>query len=46
MRIVVESWEQVLRYREGRLVEVLGSGAHRRPRWRTLGCTSTCGPSW
>ncbi len=35
MRIVVESWEQVLRYRDGRLVEVLGSGAHRRPRWRT-----------
>ncbi|WP_298804173.1 SPFH domain-containing protein [uncultured Pseudokineococcus sp.] len=35
MRVVVHAWEQVLRYRDGALVEVLGPGAHRRSRWRT-----------
>ncbi|MCW2606603.1 MAG: hypothetical protein JWO60_1296, partial [Frankiales bacterium] len=35
MRIVVQEWERVLLYRDGRFVEELGAGAHRRRRWRT-----------
>lgn len=35
MRVVVREWERVLRYRDGRYVETLGPGAHRRPWWRT-----------
>lgn len=35
MRLVVQEWERVLRYRDGRFVEELGPGAHRRRRWRT-----------
>ncbi|MCW2619910.1 MAG: hypothetical protein JWR28_3059 [Modestobacter sp.] len=34
MRIVVEEWERVLAYRDGRFVEVLGPGRHRRARRR------------
>ncbi|NEK86008.1 hypothetical protein GCU60_09560 [Blastococcus saxobsidens] len=34
MRIVVQEWEQVLVYRDGRFEEALGAGAHRRTRWR------------
>lgn len=34
MRIVVEEWERVLAYRDGRLVAVLTPGRHRRPRRR------------
>lgn len=34
MRIVVQEWERVLLYRDGRFTEVLGPGRHRRPRWR------------
>ncbi|GAB4083050.1 hypothetical protein GCU67_08250 [Modestobacter muralis] len=34
MHVVVEEWERVLAYRDGRFVEVLGPGRHRRPRWR------------
>ena len=34
MRIVVQEWERVLLYRDGRFAEVLGPGRHRRPRWR------------
>ena len=34
MRIVVEEWERVLGYRDGRFVEVLGPGRHRRARRR------------
>lgn len=35
MRIVVQEWERVLLYRDGRFVEELGAGAHRRRRSRT-----------
>ena len=35
MRIVVQEWERVLRYRDGRFVETLGPGAVRRRRWRS-----------
>jgi len=35
MRIVVREWERVLRYRDGRFVELLEPGMHRRSRWRT-----------
>ncbi len=34
MRIVVEEWERVLLYRDGRFEEELGAGRHRRRRWR------------
>lgn len=34
MRIVVQEWERVLLYRDGRFQEVLGAGRHRRVRWR------------
>jgi regulator of protease activity HflC (stomatin/prohibitin superfamily) len=34
VRIVVEEWERVLAYRDGRFVEVLGPGRHRRARRR------------
>jgi regulator of protease activity HflC (stomatin/prohibitin superfamily) len=34
MRIVVREWEQALLHADGRLVEVLGPGRHRRRRWR------------
>jgi regulator of protease activity HflC (stomatin/prohibitin superfamily) len=34
VRIVVEEWEQVLAYRDGRIAGVLGPGRHRRPRRR------------
>ena len=37
MRIVVPEWERVLRYVDGRFVEVLGPGVHRRRRWRSRG---------
>jgi regulator of protease activity HflC (stomatin/prohibitin superfamily) len=35
MHITVESWEAVLRYRDGALLEVLRTGRHRRSRRRT-----------
>lgn len=34
MRIVVEEWERVLLYRDGRFQEELGPGRHRRRGWR------------
>ncbi|MEU2348823.1 SPFH domain-containing protein [Modestobacter sp. NPDC049651] len=34
MRIVVQEWERVLAYRDGRFTEVLGPGRHRRARRR------------
>lgn len=34
MQIVVQEWERVLLYRDGRFEEVLGAGRHRRLRWR------------
>lgn len=34
MRIVVQEWERVLLYRDGRFEELLGAGSHRRLRWR------------
>jgi regulator of protease activity HflC (stomatin/prohibitin superfamily) len=34
VRIVVQEWERVLLYRDGRFAEVLGPGSHRRLRWR------------
>jgi regulator of protease activity HflC (stomatin/prohibitin superfamily) len=34
VRVVVQEWERVLVYRDGRFAEALGPGAHRRPRWR------------
>lgn len=34
MRVVVQEWERVLVYRDGRFVEELGPGAHRVRRWR------------
>ena len=34
MRIVVQEWERVLLYRDGRFEEILGAGSHRRLRWR------------
>ena len=34
MQIVVQEWEQVLLYRDGRFEEILGAGRHRRLRWR------------
>lgn len=34
MQIVVQEWEQVLLYRDGRFQEILGAGRHRRVRWR------------
>lgn len=34
MRIVVQEWERVLLYRDGRFAEVLEPGRHRRARWR------------
>ena len=34
MRIVVQEWERVLLYRDGRFEEALGAGRHRRLRWR------------
>ncbi len=34
MRIVVQEWERVLLYRDGRFEEVLEPGRHRRLRWR------------
>ena len=34
MRIVVQEWERVLLYRDGRFEEMLGAGRHRRLRWR------------
>lgn len=34
MQIVVQEWEQVLLYRDGRFQESLGAGRHRRLRWR------------
>jgi regulator of protease activity HflC (stomatin/prohibitin superfamily) len=36
MRIVVQEWERVLVYRDGRFEELLGPGAHRRARRRRL----------
>lgn len=35
MRVVVQEWERVLRYRDGRFAEQLGPGAHRRRWWRS-----------
>jgi regulator of protease activity HflC (stomatin/prohibitin superfamily) len=35
VRIVVQEWERVLRYSDGRFVELLGPGVHRRRRWRS-----------
>ena len=35
MRIVVQEWERVLRYADGRFEELLGPGRHRRRRWRS-----------
>lgn len=34
MQIVVQEWERVLLYRDGRFQEILGPGRHRRLRWR------------
>jgi regulator of protease activity HflC (stomatin/prohibitin superfamily) len=34
VRIVVQEWERVLLYRDGRFEEALGPGRHRRARWR------------
>ena len=34
MQIVVQEWERVLLYRDGRFEEILGAGRHRRLRWR------------
>ena len=34
MRIVVQEWERVLLYRDGRFAEQLGPGRHRRSAWR------------
>ena len=34
MKIVVQEWERVLLYRDGRFVETLEAGRHRRPRRR------------
>ena len=34
MRIVVQEWERVLVYLDGRFVEELSAGRHRRGRWR------------
>lgn len=34
MQIVVQEWERVLLYRDGRFQEILGAGRHRRVRWR------------
>lgn len=34
MQIVVQEWERVLLYRDGRFEETLGAGRHRRLRWR------------
>jgi len=34
VRIVVQEWERVLLYRDGRFEEILGAGRHRRLRWR------------
>ena len=33
MQIVVQEWERVLVYRDGRFAEVIGPGRHRRRRW-------------
>jgi regulator of protease activity HflC (stomatin/prohibitin superfamily) len=34
VQIVVQEWERVLLYRDGRFQEMLGPGRHRRMRWR------------
>jgi regulator of protease activity HflC (stomatin/prohibitin superfamily) len=34
VQIVVQEWERVLLYRDGRFQEILGAGRHRRLRWR------------
>lgn len=34
MQIVVQEWERVLLYRDGRFEEILAAGRHRRLRWR------------
>jgi regulator of protease activity HflC (stomatin/prohibitin superfamily) len=34
VQIVVQEWERVLLYRDGRFQEILGAGRHRRVRWR------------
>lgn len=34
MQIVVQEWERILLYRDGRFQEILGAGRHRRVRWR------------
>jgi regulator of protease activity HflC (stomatin/prohibitin superfamily) len=34
VQIVVQEWERVLLYRDGRFQEMLGAGRHRRLRWR------------
>jgi regulator of protease activity HflC (stomatin/prohibitin superfamily) len=34
VQIVVQEWERVLVYRDGRFTEVIGAGRHRRRRWR------------
>jgi len=34
VRIVVQEWERILLYRDGRFEEILGAGRHRRLRWR------------
>ncbi|MDK3255876.1 SPFH domain-containing protein [Blastococcus capsensis] len=34
MQIVVQEWERVLLYRDGRFEAILGAGRHRRVRWR------------
>jgi regulator of protease activity HflC (stomatin/prohibitin superfamily) len=34
VQIVVQEWERVLLYRDGRFEELLGAGRHRRLRWR------------
>ena len=35
MRIVVQEWERVLRYSDGRFIELLDPGMHKRPRRRS-----------
>jgi regulator of protease activity HflC (stomatin/prohibitin superfamily) len=44
VRIVVQEWERVLLYRDGRLREELPPGRHRRWRWRTRAVRVTVRP--
>ena len=44
MRIVVQEWERVLLYKDGRFEEALGPGRHRRLRWRRRSVRVTVRP--